>query len=59
MVDGAKLFELANSFGRNVQLGTENNRLKIVITWTRETERKRYEVAEELIKKLANVNRDT
>ncbi len=36
MVDGSKLFELANEFGRNVQLGTENNKLKIIITWTNE-----------------------
>lgn len=59
MVDGAKLFELANRFGRNVQLGTENTKLKIVVTWQRDTSHERYKVAEELIKNLAEVNRES
>jgi transcription-repair coupling factor (superfamily II helicase) len=59
MVDGAKLFELANHFGRHVQLGTENKNLKIVITWTKDTAHERYHTAEELMKKLSKVNRDS
>src|SRR5699024_10314190 len=31
-IDGAKLFELANNYGRQIQLGTENTKLKVVIT---------------------------
>ncbi|MHA6252902.1 transcription-repair coupling factor [Oceanobacillus sp. CAU 1775] len=56
-IDGAKLFEAANEFGRNINLGTENTKLKIVITWTNETKHQRFEVAENFIKKLAEVNR--
>ncbi|MGJ9460226.1 transcription-repair coupling factor [Oceanobacillus sp. CF4.6] len=57
-VDGSKLFELANSFGRNVGLGTENKKLKIVFKWSNESEYSRYEVIEKFIKKLSSVNRD-
>lgn len=57
-VDGAKLFEIANEFGRNVQLGTENTKLKIVIKWNKQTEHERYQVTEEVMKKLENVDRD-
>lgn len=58
-IDGAKLFEAANEFGRNISLGTENTKLKVVINWTKETKHQRFEVAENFIKKLADVNRDT
>lgn len=58
MVDGAKLFEVANNFGRSVQLGTENKKLKIIVTWTKESHHERYQLAEEVIKKLDDVNRD-
>ncbi len=57
-IDGAKLFELAVSFGRHIQLGTEHTKLKIVITWTKETEHERYQVAENIMKRLSEVNRD-
>lgn len=56
-IDGSKLFEEANTFGRNIQLGTENTKLKIVITWNNETKHQRFDMAEAFIKKLANVNR--
>lgn len=56
-IDGAKLFEAANSFGRNVQLGTENTKLKIIITWTNEGKHQRFDIAEDFIKRLADVNR--
>ncbi|WP_067729692.1 transcription-repair coupling factor [Oceanobacillus damuensis] len=57
-IDGSKLFELANSFGRNVGLGTENKKLKIVFKWTNESEHTRYELVENFIMKLDGVNRD-
>src|SRR5690625_3173367 len=44
LVDGSKLFTLANEFGRNVQLGTVNNKLKVVFKWTNESISKRYEI---------------
>src|SRR5690625_2715299 len=37
-IDGTKLFELANSYGRNVQLGTVGNKLKVIFRWNNETE---------------------
>ena len=57
-VDGSKLFELANTFGRDVQLGTQNNKLKIVFKASIKTKPKRYEIAEHFIDKLASVDRD-
>ena len=57
-IDGAKLFELANEFGRNVQLGTENSKLKITIKWTGETKHKRYDTVESFIKNLATIDRE-
>ncbi len=56
-VDGSKLFELANNFGREVQLGTQNNKLKIVFKSSIKTKPKRYEITEQLIDQLANVDR--
>ncbi|WP_340002659.1 transcription-repair coupling factor [Oceanobacillus sp. FSL K6-0127] len=57
-IDGSKVFEVANTFGRNVGLGTESNKLKIAFKWTSETEHSRYDLVEEFIKKLNSVNRD-
>ena len=57
-IDGAKLFAAANEFGRNIELGTENTKLKIIITWTNETKHQRFEVAKDFIKKLADVDRE-
>ncbi|WP_100011840.1 transcription-repair coupling factor [Lentibacillus sediminis] len=56
-VDGSKLFDLANTFGRGVQLGTENNKLKITFKWTRDGERERYETVGEFMDKLTEVDR--
>jgi len=56
-IDGAKLFELANNYGRQIQLGTENTKLKVVITWTNETKHNRFEMTEDFIKKLEAVDR--
>ncbi|RKQ33031.1 transcription-repair coupling factor [Oceanobacillus halophilus] len=56
-IDGSKLFELANEFGRNVQLGTENNKLKIVFKYSVPSPN-RFEIVEDFIKKLATVDRN-
>ncbi len=56
-IDGSKLFELANQFGRNVQLGTENNKLKITVKYTDKT-KERYKIVEDFIKKLNTVDRN-
>ncbi|SET78778.1 transcription-repair coupling factor [Oceanobacillus limi] len=56
-IDGAKLFELANEFDRGIQLGTENNKLKVVYKPSRDTMYQRYEIIGKFIAKLENVNR--
>ncbi|RDW15307.1 transcription-repair coupling factor [Oceanobacillus arenosus] len=57
-IDGSKLFELAGEFGRGVQLGTENTKLKIVFQSTKETDHRKYQTVEAFMKKLKIVNRD-
>ncbi|QKY70896.1 transcription-repair coupling factor [Lentibacillus sp. CBA3610] len=57
-VDGSKLFELANQFGREIQLGTEGNKLKVLYKWTRDTKHQRYDKVENFISHLSKVNRD-
>ncbi len=56
-IDGAKLFELAHSFGRNIQLGTAGNKLKIAYQWSKDTKHLRYEMVSKFIKSLKDVNR--
>src|SRR5699024_3840107 len=41
-IDGSKLFELVNEFGRNVQLGTTNDQLKITFKFSKESREERY-----------------
>src|SRR5690625_1429742 len=57
-IDGAKLFEVAHAYGRMIQLGTEQNKLKIVVKWNREQKDRRYETVGELLDKLAQVDRN-
>src|SRR5699024_628554 len=57
-IDGAKLFEVAHAYGRKIQLGTEQNKLKIVVKWNREQKDRRYETVGELLDKLAQVDRN-
>lgn len=57
-IDGSKLFELANTFGRGVQLGTEQNKLKVTFNLSRETINKRYDIVKDFIDKLAHVDRN-
>ncbi|WP_404456994.1 transcription-repair coupling factor [Oceanobacillus kapialis] len=57
-IDGAKLFELANTYGRNVQLGTENNKLKIIFKGTQDTKHQRYDIVAKFIQELNKLDRD-
>ncbi|HEX6593213.1 MAG TPA: transcription-repair coupling factor [Bacillota bacterium] len=56
-IDGAKLFEVAYDFGRQVLLGTEHNKLKITFQTSRENKYKRYDIVGDLLEKLTAVNR--
>ncbi|PAD37475.1 transcription-repair coupling factor [Terribacillus sp. 7520-G] len=56
-VDGSKLFEFANQYGRMVQLGTEDKKLKIVFNWDRQSYERRYEIAEEFIQAMRELKR--
>ncbi|WJE15889.1 transcription-repair coupling factor [Halobacillus sp. ACCC02827] len=58
-VDGAKLFEFANKYGRMVQLGTEETKLKVTISWNRKADWNKYELVEEFISKLPEMMRET
>ena len=55
-IDGAKLFELASTYGRTVQLGTTNNQLKITFKWTKESSLKRLDMITEFIQALKGLN---
>ncbi|MBY7141611.1 transcription-repair coupling factor [Virgibacillus sp. NKC19-3] len=57
-IDGSKLFELANDFGRGVQLGTEHSKLKIVVKDTGNSRFDRYKTVENLVDKLQTVDRE-
>ncbi|MFD2045570.1 transcription-repair coupling factor [Ornithinibacillus salinisoli] len=57
LIDGAKLFELANEFGRGIQLGTENKKLKVIYKPSRDTVHQQYDILGNFIDKLAKVNR--
>ncbi len=57
-IDGAKLFELANNYGRNVQLGTESNKLKIVFKSTQDSKHQRYEIVSKFIQELNKLDRE-
>ncbi len=51
-LDGAKLFEFANQYGRLIQLGTENRKLKVQFHFDKSQYVKRYEILEEFIQTL-------
>src|SRR5699024_9046265 len=54
-IDGSKLFTVANEFGRNVQLGTADKKLKVVLTSSGKTKDKRYDIILNLLDQLATV----
>ncbi|MET3683758.1 transcription-repair coupling factor (superfamily II helicase) [Alkalibacillus flavidus] len=56
-VDGSALFMLANEYGRMVQLGTEGNKLKIMIQYERKQKAERYNVLEDILSKLHQVKK--
>ncbi|MBA2176996.1 transcription-repair coupling factor [Halobacillus locisalis] len=58
-LDGAKLFEFANQYGRLIQLSTEDNQLKVTFTWDKKSRLTRYEIVEEFISKLPEMMRET
>ncbi|WP_010094866.1 transcription-repair coupling factor [Ornithinibacillus scapharcae] len=58
LVDGAKVFELANEFGREFMLGTEQNKLKVIYRYSRDSKHKRYDAIKEFIEKMDNINRE-
>nr|WP_289038349.1 transcription-repair coupling factor [uncultured Allobacillus sp.] len=51
-IDGAKLFELANEYGRMIQLGTEGRQLKIVFQFSRHNKAIRHDQLEDFLSKL-------
>ena len=57
-IDGTKLFELANEYGRSVRLGTANNQLKVIFTFSTEIKSVRYERVIKFINSLHKVNRE-
>ncbi|WP_208587326.1 transcription-repair coupling factor [Gracilibacillus suaedae] len=54
-LDGAKLFEFANQYGRLIQLGTENRKLKVEFRFDKSQYIKRYEILEEFIQTLSEM----
>ncbi|MDL4840475.1 transcription-repair coupling factor [Aquibacillus rhizosphaerae] len=56
-IDGAKLFEYTNQYGRMVQLGTENRKLKVVFHWGKTTHARRYELVEQFVAALKDMKR--
>ncbi len=57
-IDGTKLFELANEYGRSVRLGTANNQLKIIFAFNnKETKTARYEKIIKFIEEMTHINR--
>lgn len=55
-IDGSKLFELASTYGDNIQLGTVGSKLKIIFTWEDESYREKYEYIGKFIEQLQHVN---
>ncbi|MFQ3546539.1 transcription-repair coupling factor [Halobacillus rhizosphaerae] len=58
-IDGAKLFEFANKYGRIIQLATEDKQLKVTFTWDKSSFLQRYETIEEFIQHLPDMSRET
>ncbi|MDX8047537.1 transcription-repair coupling factor [Gracilibacillus sp. S3-1-1] len=56
-LDGAKLFEFANQYGRLIQLGTENRKLKVVFRFNKDQLVKRYDILAEFIQTLSDMQR--
>jgi transcription-repair coupling factor (superfamily II helicase) len=59
IIDGQKLFQLGNQYGRMVSLGMEGKRLKIVIQTNRISTDEWLQVALSMIKGLENVKKES
>jgi transcription-repair coupling factor (superfamily II helicase) len=57
-IDGAKLFDFTNQYGRLVQLGTENRKLKVTFQWDKKNYLRRYEIVEQFIQALNSMKRE-
>ncbi|GAA5417884.1 transcription-repair-coupling factor [Paraliobacillus ryukyuensis] len=57
-IDGEKLFHYANKFGRMMNLGTDNQKLKIRFQWDRKTYPERYQKTIQFMRELDNLKRD-
>ncbi|WP_047986258.1 transcription-repair coupling factor [Ornithinibacillus californiensis] len=57
IIDGAKIFELANEYGRDIMLGTEQTKLKVVYRFSRDTKFTRYDTIKDFIGKMDKINR--
>lgn len=57
LIDGAKIFELANEYGREIMLGTEGNKLKIMYRFSKDTKVNRYDTVKDFIGKMDKINR--
>src|SRR5690625_4524220 len=57
-IDGSKLFQLANEFGHNVQLGTVGNKLKVIFKWKNESVTEKYGLVGSFMEKLSTVDQE-
>lgn len=58
LMDGAKLFQLANNFEHNVQLGTAGNKLKFSFQFKTDAKSERYDIVRRFIERLPEANLD-
>ncbi|MFD1021148.1 transcription-repair coupling factor [Thalassobacillus hwangdonensis] len=56
-IDGAKLFEFANRYGRMIKLGTEDQKLKVTFQLDKKSHVRRYHLVEEFIQHLPDMKR--
>src|SRR5690606_12142885 len=57
LIDGSKISELANEYGREIMLGTEGNKLKIMYRFSKDTKVNRYDTVKDFIGKMDKINR--
>ncbi|WP_026908538.1 transcription-repair coupling factor [Paucisalibacillus globulus] len=57
MIDGSKIFELANQYGREVMLGTEGSKLKVIYRYSKDTKINRYDTIKDFVGKMDTINR--
>src|SRR5699024_9154623 len=58
-IHGTKLFELVNEFGRNVELNTTNEQLKITFKFSKKSREERYRLVYKCLEGLKDVNQET